>query len=364
MVQIESLVLEEPEVLRRWAFDVPEVGPEDALLEVGVAGICGTDWKTFHGSTPYQLPLIMGHEIVGRLAVVGEAFVERTGRSVGERVTVGGSVPCWSCDQCYMGLFRFCARKRGYGTSTPCTVPPGLWGAFGEFMYLTGGSIVFPVAEGIPAEAAVLTQGAIANGYEWVGEHGGVRPGDSVLILGCGPQGIACALVAKERGAGLVVMTGLSRDEQRLELAEEFGVDVVVNVEEDDLQARVRGATGGEMIDVAVDVSGSPRAGAAAIGVLRRKSTLVVAGLSGKGARAEFELDDLVWKEIALKGAYTRGGAALRSAVKTVNSGRYPLERIVSHSFPLDAADEAIRSIGGEVDGCYPTKAVIRPHAA
>ena len=356
-----SYVLEKPQQLRMHEFPVPEVGPDDALLRVELAGICGTDWKTFHGKAPYALPLILGHEILGHIAESGEMFTARTGFTVGDRVTVGGSVPCWACPACYRGEYRFCPRKHGYGTSTPCTTPPHLWGAFGEYLFLTRGAILFGVAEDIPAEAAVLTQGVVSNGYRWAGELGGVSPGDSVLVQGCGAQAIGCAAVAKERGAGLVIMTGLARDAERLALAADFGVDVTIDVSQEDLATRIDELTGHDGVDVVVDVSGSAHAFSTSIEACRRGGTLVLAGLAGEGVTAPVMLDRLVWKEITLRGAFTRGGTALAAAVAAVNNRRHPFERIVSHTFPLTEAEQAIRSIGGETDGLYPTKAAIRP---
>src|SRR5579859_4024960 len=101
MAITESMVLEAPEKLAMRSFDIPDIGPDEGLLEVELAGICGTDWKTFHGKLSYPMPLILGHEILGRLAQVGSRLSERTGLTEGERVTVAGSVPCWSCRACH-----------------------------------------------------------------------------------------------------------------------------------------------------------------------------------------------------------------------------------------------------------------------
>lgn len=358
-----SLVLEGPEKFAYREFPMPVIGEDDALLRVELAGICGTDVKTFRGQMPYQLPLILGHEILGRIDQAGESFVERTGFSPGDRVTVGGSVPCWACRSCYNGEYRFCPRKRGYGTSTPCSTAPHLWGAFGEYLFLTRGSVLFAADEAVPAGAAVLTQGVIANGYRWAGELGGVSPGDVVLIQGCGAQAIGCASVAAERGAGLVIMTGLTRDSARLALARQFGVDATINVDEEDLLARVRDLAGRDACDVVIDVSGSASALSGSIEATRRAGTLVLAGLVGEGVEVSVKLDRLVWKEITVRGAFTRGGTALASAVDAVNGRRRPFERIVSHTFGLDEAEIAIRAIGGETVGLYPVKAANRPNA-
>lgn len=345
-------------------FDLPAIGPDEALLEVELAGICGTDWKTFHGKLPYPTPVILGHEILGRLAEVGERLSERTGLRRGSRVTVAGSVPCWSCRLCHRGDYRFCPNKRSYGTSTPSTVPPHLWGAFGRYMYIAPGSILHRVDESVPAEAAVLAQGVIANGYQWVGRLGRVRPGQSVVIQGCGPQGLGCAIAAREHGARLIVVTGLARDGERLALARELGADVTIDVEQEDPLARLRELTNGDLADVVVDVSGSPKAIPRSVQMVRRQGTLVLAGLTGKETVTPMLMDQLVWNEITLQGAYTKGSEAVRDSLALIASRKYPLERMVTHTYPLEQAEQAIRAIGGEVEGLYPIKAAVRPNPA
>ena len=108
-----AMVLERAEELRLTEFPRPAIGDDAALLAVELAGICGTDVKTFHGKLPYPMPLIMGHEILGHVAEIGDGAAERWGLRVGDRVAVEGSVPCWSCVRCHTGQYRFCQRKRG-----------------------------------------------------------------------------------------------------------------------------------------------------------------------------------------------------------------------------------------------------------
>jgi alcohol dehydrogenase len=364
MAKTESLVLEAPERLVMRSFEIPDLGPDDGLLEVELAGICGTDWKCFHGKTPYATPLIMGHEILGRLASVGKRMAQRTGLQEGDRVTVTGRVPCWSCADCYSGNYRYCRNRLSYGTWTSSNVPPHLWGAFGQYMYVAPGSILDKVDPSVPAEAAVLVQGVIANGYQWVRTFGRVQPRQVVLVQGCGPQGLACTLVAKECGASLIVVTGLAQDSQRLALAREFGADVTINVDEENVVERVRDLTGGAMADTVVEVSGSPTGIQASVQAVRRQGTIVLAGLTGKETLTPILMDHLVWNEITIKGAFTKGSVSVADSLALVASRRFPLEKMITHVYPLDQAEAAIRAIGGETPGLYPIKAAIRPNGA
>jgi alcohol dehydrogenase len=274
---------------------------------------------------------------------------------------VEGSVPCWACVRCHTGRYRFCRRKRGYGTNTPSTEPPHLWGAYGPLMYLAPGSILHRIADSVPAEAAVLANGVMANGIQWVRNQGGVRYQDVVVVQGAGPQGLAAVVVARECGARLVVATGLARDHERLELARLFGADHTVNVEAQDPGALVRELTDGEMADVAVDVSGSPRALATSLELVREQGTVVCAGLTGKETLTPLLFDQVIWKELRLQGVFTKGSDAVADAIRLIESRKYPLERMLTHTFPLEQAEQAIRAIAGELPGLYPIKAAIAP---
>ncbi|MBI4491815.1 MAG: alcohol dehydrogenase catalytic domain-containing protein, partial [Chloroflexi bacterium] len=279
---VRAMVLREPDRLELQEFDWPRIGPDEGLLEVELAGICGTDVKYFHGKLAIPLPLIMGHEILGRIAEVGERFAERYQLRVGDRVVVEGSVPCWSCLECQTGSYRFCKSRKGYGTTTSSSLPPHLWGAYASLMYLAPGSIVHKVSREVPAEAAVLSSGVIANGIQWGRTMSGLKHQDTVVVQGCGPQGLACALVAHECGADRVIVTGLSRDADRLALAREFGADRTIDVERENPVEVLRDLTGGRMADVVVDVSGSPKAIATSIELVRKQGTMVLGGLTGK----------------------------------------------------------------------------------
>jgi alcohol dehydrogenase len=355
-----SMVLEAPERLRLREFARPAVGPDEALLAVELAGICGTDLKVFRGEHAHALPLILGHEILGHIAEIGERAAERWGVQVGDRVSVEGAVPCWACVRCQTGLYRFCRRRRNYGGATPCTEPPHLWGAFGPLMYLAPGSLVHRIAGDVPAGAAVFA-GIMANGIQWARNQGGVRYQHAVVVQGAGPQGLAAVIVARECGARLVLATGLTRDRERLEMARRLGADHVVNVEEQDPVARVRELTDGNMADVVVDVTGSQQALATSVEMAGLQSTVVCAGLTSRPSLTTVPMDQVVHREIRLQGAFTKGSDAIVEGIRLVESRKYPLEELLTHTFPLEDAEQAIRALAGEIPGLYPVKAAIAP---
>ncbi len=355
-----SAVLEGKERIVVREFPLPEIGPDEALVRVERAGVCGTDTKYFHGKLEHPTPLVLGHEILGRIAEIGERAAERYGLQVGDRVEVESRVPCGLCHACHTGVYRYCRAGRGYGTSIAATEPPHIWGAYGEHLYVAPGSVLHRVDPGLPADAAAVI-GIVANGIQWACYYGGVRVGDAVVVQGPGPEGLGCTIAAKEAGASTVIVTGLAADEPRLALARELGADHVIVADQEDVLARVRELTDDEGPQVVVDVTGSPRALPLSLEMVRRQGTVVLGGLMGTSTATSLYTDQFIWKEIRLQGVFTHSAESTRAAVKLVETRRYPLERMVTHRFSLDEAEQAVRAAGGELPDLKPIKTVIVP---
>ena len=348
-----------PERFEIRAFPVPQVAADAALIDVELCGICGTDLKYASGQLPAPYPIILGHEVVGRIAAIGTAAADRHGAAVGDRVLVESSIPCWHCDACRSGAYRLCPTKGGYGTRTSTNVPPGLWGGMAEQMFIAPGSILHRLPSSLSAEAAVGVP-LLANGFQWLVRHGGLGPGDRVLIQGCGPQGLAAALVARSAGAAEVVVTGLERDAARLAFAARNGARTVV-VQPDD-SAAVRLERIGSGFDVALDVSGSPDAIAAAPAHLRSRGTFVLAGLVGRGATVPIATDELVWREIRIQAVLSKDDAAIRGALALVIGQPEigaRLNELITDVFPLDDVASAIGAVKAGLDGFV--KAAVQP---
>jgi len=344
-----AAVLEAPEQMTVHEFPLPAIGPDEALLRIEMAGVCGTDWKYFSGKLSNAMPIILGHEILGRIAEIGERAADKYQVKAGDRVLVEGSVPCWSCGRCRSGEYRFCQRKNGYGLVTTSEKPPHLWGAMSEYMYLAPGSIMHRISADVPAGTAIAAA-LLANGIEWLRDRGGVTIGDDVVIQGCGPQGLAATVVAREVGARRVIVTGLARDAARLELAKRMGATDIVVVDRNDPVQRVREITEGRMADVCLDVAGSALATPVSIKLVRTLGTVVLAGLAGKDAISQMPMDHIVWNEIRIQGVYVKGDAAYKKAIDFIETraAEYPVDEIVSHTFPLEAAEDAIRAAAGQ----------------
>lgn len=360
----QTMVLERAEVLVPREFEIPAINDDDGLLYVEMAGICHTDVELFRGTTTYSLPIIPGHEIVGRIAAVGPVAAARWGVKPGDRVAVESIVRCGFCPNCIIGRYKHCPNAQVYGTLTSCDLPPHLWGSYSEYMYLAPGAIVHKVPDDMSPELATLLCVAIANGIQWTTVKGEVRLGSTVVIQGVGPIGLSAVAAASEAGASLVIATGLGSDGYRLELAREFGADITVDVEAEDVVDVVRHATGGAMVDVVLDTTGSSKAIVTSTKLVRKGGTVVNAGLTGDATLTEIALDSLMLPEIRLQHVFTYEYQSVRAALALILKNKYPFEKLITHHFPLARAEEAIRMAGREVEGDQPIKVAIVPNGA
>lgn len=356
-------MLTAPRKMEIQEFQLPQIGPGDALLKIELAGVCGSDPKSYYGkSRADYLPMILGHEILGRIEEIGSEARERLGVKKGDRVVVSSQIPCGRCPYCMSGNPRWCRTKMGYGTRLSTRVPPSLWGAYGQYMYLHPNSVVFPISEDVPAEAAVLAVNALSNGIQWVRVMGKASVGDVVVVQGTGPQGLYAVIAARESGAYRVIVTGLERDAQRLKLAKEFGADFTVNVEKEDAVKLVSELTRGKMADLVVDVTGSPAAFPVSVNLVKKQGTVVCGGTPGRTVTAPLAMEKIALDEIRLQGVYSSTFDSIACAIRLIESRKYPIEKMVTHRFPLEQAEQAVKAVGGETPGLYPIKAVLAPH--
>lgn len=350
MGQTRSWVVEAPGRMRTQTFPVPDVDEAGLLLRVEMVGICGTDPIIFNGRLPYApFPIILGHEVVGRVEAIGSDAARLYGVAPGDRVTVEPYIICGKCRYCLTGYYQLCDTKSCYGVSISSAKPPHLWGAYGEYLYVGPGSKVHRVADGIPLESAMLSS-VLANGIRWVRTKAHVEMYETVVIIGPGAQGLASTIAAREAGADPIVVLGLSRDADRLALAKEFGAHHTLAVDEADPLDALARLTGGRMADVVIECSGSSAGRDLALRAAGKLGRVVFVGLRGADDQG-ISLDLVVDKELRLYGGLGQSWD-VEPAMRIINSGKYDLTRMVSHVFPMEQADEALKFFMDRPEEC------------
>ncbi len=329
---------------------IPDIDDDGAILRLEACGICGSDHEQFQGLLRTPMPVIPGHEPVGVIDKIGDRAAARWGVDEGDRVAVETMISCRHCSPCLTGSYHLCESRRIY-SYIPLSDAPGLWGGYAQYMYLHPNSVLHRMNPALPASQAALFN-PLGAGFRWAVELPATQPGDTVVILGPGQRGLASVIACREVGAGTIIVTGLAADANKLSLARGFGADHTIDVDNEDAVRRVKELTGGRGADVAVDVSAyATRPVTDALAMVRPGGTVVLAGVKGFKAVDNFVSDLVVLKEINIRGAIGVTSTGYKSAIRLIESGRVPVERMHTHDFALADAALAIRTLGREIPG-------------
>jgi len=329
--------------------EIPDIDDFSAILEIEACGICGSDYEQYEGALRTPMPVIPGHEPLGRIARIGDVAAERWGVDVGDRVAVETMLSCRHCSTCFDGRYHLCENRRIY-SYIPLSEAPGLWGGYAQYMYLHANSVIHRVDPSLPAELAVMFN-PLGAGFRWAVEIPETKPGESVVILGPGQRGLSSVIACREVGAGKIIVTGLAADARKLELARTFGADHTIDVDNEPAVERVRALTDGGA-DVVLDVSAyATQPVRDALDMVKPGGRIVLAGVKGFKAIDDFVSDLIVMKEVTIHGAIGVTSSGYRSAIRLIESGRIPIEQMHTHNFSLENADLAIRTLAREVEG-------------
>lgn len=315
--------------------DVPEPSPQpgEVLIEIGAAGICGTDLHIMAGEYPVQPPVVLGHEFSGVIREIGEGVESWR---VGDRVTsVPYAVVCGSCAYCQAGQFGLCRHRQSYGS--------GVHGAFARYLAVNASGLYrLPANQSLAAGA--LTE-PLACVTKAVYEIGAVRPEERVIVLGPGPIGLLAVQVVQAAG-GRVSLVGLRRDARRMEMGQALGADLTYADNPDDVTHLVTSLEPASA-DVVFECSGAGPALDMALQVVRPQGRVIQVGLFGKLVTADLDL--IVRKDLALRGSFASSLESWRRALELTGSGLVDTSQMISDTFPLDAwADAFARAAGGE----------------
>ncbi|MGE3289326.1 MAG: NAD(P)-dependent alcohol dehydrogenase [Pseudonocardia sp.] len=316
--------------------DAPVPGPGEVLVRIGSVGVCGSDTHYFDhgriGRFVVEQPLVLGHEAGGVVEAVGPGVAPSR---VGERVSIEPGIPDGTCRWCRTGRYNLCPAMRFLAT-------PPVDGAFAELLAVPDG-FAHAVPDTVSDDAAALLE-PLSVGL-WACRKGEVGAGSRVLVTGAGPIGLVAVQCALAAGAAEVVVS--EPDPARREVAAGFGATGVTPSDLD-------GPDGVEP-DVLLECSGHPAAAVAGLRALVRGGRAVLVGMGAD--ELALPLPVVQERELEITGTF-RYANTWPTAIALVANGRIDLDRLVTGTYPLERAADAL--VAGRRD---PTtiKAVVRP---
>jgi S-(hydroxymethyl)mycothiol dehydrogenase len=332
---------------------VPDPGAGEALVRVQACGVCHTDLHYREGAINDEFPFLLGHEAAGIVEAVGDDVV---GLTPGDFVVLNWRAVCGTCRACRRGRPWYCfnthhaAHPMTRRDGTPLSPALGI-GAFAEQTLVAAGQCT-PVDARVRPEAAGLVGCGVMAGFGAATFTAGVARGDTVAVFGCGGVGDAAIAGAALAGARQVIAVDV--DGRKLDWAREFGATDVVDASREDAVQRVRALTGGLGADVCIEAVGNPA-------VLEQ--AFYARDLAGTVVQVGVPSPDMTFPSIPMIDFFGRGGALKPSwygdclpsrdfpaLVDLSLQGKFPLERFVSETIPLDGVEEAFgRMERGEV---------------
>lgn len=306
----------------------PKIGPHEALVRVRNVGVCGTDVKIRAGKMGLDvLPLVMGHEIAGEVAEVGD---EVRGFAPGDRVMVNFYVTCGRCRFCRAGRDTLCPEVRQHGFSMD--------GGFAEYLKTPGVNLV-KVPDHVSLERACILGDAVATSFHAVTKRAQIRPGMTVALIGVGGVGLHALQMARLAG-GWVIAVDVS--EARLELAKKLGADAVVDARARPFHETIRELTDGEGVDVVMEFVANQTTLPSTYRSLRRAGRLVFVGYTPQLPMSVMP-HELVRNEFEILGSRANTTQELKETMDLVARGR--IEPIVDQVLPLEDIELAFQAL-------------------
>lgn len=334
LTALETVVLEDrPE---------PEAQPGWAVVQVESMSLCGTDVHQYDGRIDTPFPRVPGHDFAGRVIAVGEGADESW---VGQAVAVKPSLPCGDCLECAQDKPFDCKKKKLIG----------LWsdGCMTERIAVPVVNLI-PRPDGVEAWQASLLE-PLAVGLNTV-DRLRILLGETVVVLGQGPIGLALTRLCALSGAGRLIVTDAR--EAPFAVARGYGASDCLDVTQVDAREAVLELTGGAGADIVIETSGFPASSAMVLDLVRKEGK--VAHIGWANDLPPLPVIPIMAKTLTVFGIGGNGGRGqYERALELVRTGRFDLEPMVTHRFSLDDIAEAFRVASSKQDGSI--KVVVAP---
>ena len=316
------------EPLRIEEVPTPALGPNEVIVEVKAAGLCGSDVHIVEGDTFTGFtPITLGHEAAGVIAEVGEQV---SGWEAGDRVCIDCVTTCGLCYNCLRGRDSICLSRKLIGIH--------LDGAFAQSVKVSARNLV-ELPESVPFEQGAILTDAVATPYHAMTKRARLSVGESIAIFGLGGLGVHALQLAKLMGAGLVI--GVDVEESILSRALVFGADVVVDAIREDPVKRIKALTGGDGVDVGLECIGKNLTVSHCVESVRSGGRAVILGLGPESIHIR-PITEFVRGEIELIGSSAFELKEIQQIVRLVASDRLSLSKSITRRIGLEEVNEGI----------------------
>ena len=302
-------------------------GPGEVAVRIAYCGICGTDMHVFHGNMDARVGQnrVIGHEMSGTVAAVGEGV---SGVSVGQKVVVRPLDHCDECPACTAGHRHICHNLKFLGLDTD--------GAMQEIWNVPAHTL-HALPDDLRMDHAALIEPVAVACHDV--RRSALEPGEDALVIGGGPIGILCAMVARERG-GRVVLSEVNPN--RIEIARNLGFDVV-NPTVDDLPALVSERTGKKGADVVFEVSGTQAGVDSMTACAATRARIVMVAIHAQ--KPKIDLFQFFWRELELLGARVYEPEDYDQAIAIIADGGVDADTIITDVSPLSGIQAAFEAL-------------------
>ena len=314
---------QEPLSVEMRELPVPPIGEEDVLLAVQAVGVCGSDLHQFYGKQSWKVnyPVVLGHEFAG---VVAEAGARVRNFHVGDRVVSETAAVLDTASPFYRaGEYNLDPNRLGFGY--------GVSGAMTQYVRVPE-RCLHRLPDHLPFEKAALTEPCCVA-YNAACVNSRIRPGDSVVVIGPGPIGLLCALMAHLSGADPLIVVGVPADARRLEAARLVGATQTLGAGGEDVAAHVKTLGDGYGVDVVLDAAGVSATLQLALEIVRPGGQVTKVGWGPQPYGAS--LDPLVQKGVTLQGSYSHNWPMWERVIAMLASGQINLDPILNRVSPL-----------------------------
>lgn len=318
------------EPLRVEEVPTPTPGAEEVLVKVAACGLCHTDLHYIdHGVPTFKPPpLILGHEVSGTVAALG---AESAGWQEGDRVLLPAVYGCGRCDMCRTGRENICSRMVMFGNNVD--------GGYAEYVVAPAKDLI-PLPEEIPLLEGAIIADATTTPYHAVVNRGRVRPGDRVVVFGCGGIGLNIVQIAAAVGAEVIAV---DIAEEKLAWARELGAQMALNPEEvERIDKAIRTATGGGA-DIGFEAIGNPATQAQTFASLRTGGRFVVVGFSAKPM--SLETGRVMYREMEIIGSLGCPPVDYPRVLELARQSRIKVKELVTNCYPLDEINEGLETL-------------------